>query len=99
MLEKIFIVSFIVFAIHATMEEGMIFEFVQKWYFKATKNWSEKKQEYWSKPLFACPICQTPYYGSAAYWLIYGNSWQEWLIVIIASMGVNTVFVKLFPDK
>lgn len=99
MLEKVFITSFIVFAIYATMMEGMIFEFVQKWYYKATENWSEKKAEFYAKPIFDCPICMTIYYGSAAYWLIYGNSWQEWLIVIIAAMGVNTIFVKVFPDK
>ena len=92
MVEKIFITSLIVMFIWATMWEGMIFGFVQKW---AEKHLLEVLH----KPLYDCPICSCPWYGTALYWLIWGNTWQEWLIVIFAAAGLNTVFVKLFPEK
>lgn len=90
MIEKIFIISFLTMFIWATMLEGNIFGFVR------TK-WFKNLPEYWQKPIFDCPICLCPYYGTALYWLIFGYSWQEWLIVIFCAAGVNTVFVKLFP--
>lgn len=90
MLEKIVITSFIVMAIWATMLEGMIFGIIRVWF----ANLAEKYQ----KPLFECPICLTPWYGSLVYWLLWGESLREWGIVIIAAMGLNTVFVKLFKD-
>lgn len=99
MLEKIVVISFIVYAVYATMKEGMIFGFVQKWWDKFTENWGKENADYWSKPIISCPICQVPYYGSVAYWLIYGNNWQEWIIVIIAAMGLNAIIVELSPDK
>jgi hypothetical protein len=91
MLEKILITALIVMFIWATMLEGMIFGKIRQWLAALT--------EFYQKPIFDCPICMVPWYGSIVYWVIWGNSWQEWLIVIFAAAGLNTVFVKLFPDK
>lgn len=90
-LTKIIITSLSVMAIWATMWEGAIFEFISEW---GEKHLPEKLQ----KPIYACPICMVPYYGSALYWLILGSNWIEWGIVIISAMGLNAVLVKLFPD-
>ena len=93
------IISCIVFAIYASMKEGMIFGVVNKWWDKLTKNWDEDKADYWSKPLFSCPICMVFWHGSAAYFLIFNESWQDWIIVIIGAMGLNAIIVELMPDK
>jgi hypothetical protein len=92
MIEKIIITSLIVMAIWATMWEEAIFDFVRKW---GEKNLSEKMQ----KPLYDCPVCMCFWYGSAFYWLYYRNNRAEWLVVVIAAMGLNAVLVKLFPDE
>ena len=87
--EKILIVTFIVYAIYFTMLRNMIFGRVRdlfKWV-----------PEFWQKPIFACSVCMTPYYGSVVYWLIWGNSVREWVIVVISAMGLMAVFVKMFP--
>lgn len=78
-------------AIWATMWEGAIFEFVRTW---GEKNLSEKLQ----KPIYDCPICMTPYYGTVFYILVYDFGFTDWLITVIAAMGLNAVLVKLFPD-
>lgn len=94
MLEKIFIISVLVFAINYTMKEGEIFGIVNRWF----ANLNERLKS----PLIECPVCQAPWYGSVLYWLIWGlwlrvATWQEWLIVVIAAMGLNAILVQLFP--
>lgn len=91
MLQQSFIISFMVMAIWATMWEGAIFDFIRKF---GDKYLHEKLQ----KPIYDCPICAVPYYGSLIYWLLFHVSWQDWAVTIIVSMGINTVFVKLMPD-
>lgn len=87
MLDKIIIISLIVIAIWSTMLNGMIFG--------KFGNWSDRVLPKWlNKPLSECVICMTMYYGSAAYWLIWGNSVKEWVIVVIAAMGGTAVFAK-----
>ncbi len=84
MIEKIVIVSLMVMAIWGTMLNGMIFGFLGNWIV-------EKFPEWISKPLCECNVCMVPYYGSVAYWLIWGKSGKEWAIVVIGAMGVNVV--------
>lgn len=91
LLMQAFIVSFLTMFIWATMLEGMIFGKVRVWF--------SNLKEFYQKPLFDCPICLCPYYGTAIYWLLFGNNWKEWLIVIFIAAGINTVYVKLFPEK
>lgn len=57
------------------------------------------------QPLFRCPVCMAPYYGTALYWLIpwqklelpAHNAW-EWVIIIMASMGLNSIIVRTFKS-
>jgi hypothetical protein len=91
MIERILITSLIVFAIWATMWEGAIFEFVRTW---GEKNLSEKMQ----KPIYDCPVCMCFWYGTALYWIVWGVSIKEYLIVVVAAMGLNAVLIKLMPD-
>lgn len=94
MLEKIIIVSFCVIAIWATLLYGMIFGFIGTWAQKLKKNGKPNIPAWLQKPLFDCVICMTMYYGSALYWIYWGESVKEWVIVVIAAMGITTWFAK-----
>jgi len=84
MLPKIFITALIVMAVYASMAEGMIFGKVRIWF--------ASLREFYKKPLYDCFICMVPWWGSAAYWIIWHKSWQEWFVVIGGAMGLNAVF-------
>lgn len=86
MLEKAVIIAFIVIAIWATMLYGMIFGFVRELF---------KLPMWLQKPIYECVICMTAWYGSIAYWLFWGNSVKEWVIVVISAMGIATIFVNI----
>jgi hypothetical protein len=82
MLEKAFIIGFMVFAIHYTMLPGEIFSKISDWLFNHIP-------ERLRQPLFACPICMVPWYGSVIYWLLWGTSLTEWIVVMITAVGIN----------
>lgn len=90
MLEKSFLVAFIVLAIHGIFYEGMIFGKVRQWL--APLNDKIKK------PLYDCCFCQTPWWGSAAYWIIWGNSWHEFIPVVLAAAGINFFISVFLPE-
>lgn len=89
MIEKIFIVSFIVCGIWACFWESMIFG--------SFRRIGGKWPEWLQAPIFDCPVCMAPYYGTIIYWVALGNDWKEWIIVILSSLGLNAIFIKLFP--
>lgn len=88
MTDKIFIVAFMVMAIYSTMLYGMIFQIVRMKLDKAP-HWLQKI-------IYDCPVCMCPYYGTAIYWLIWGDSVKEWVVVIVAAMGLCSVLIRLF---
>ncbi len=91
MIEKIFIISFIVFSCWAMMWENMIFGRIRELLADLNENIQ--------KPLYDCPICMQFWYGTAFYWIIWGVSVKEWLIVVFAGMGLNAILIKLFPPN
>lgn len=93
MLEKVFLTSFFVFGIWITMQEGMIFDRLGNWI-------KDKFPDYVYTPTAGCPICATPWYGSLIYWIVWGSSVKEWILVIIPAMGLATIIIKfLNQDK
>jgi hypothetical protein len=90
-LYKAFCISFIVIAIWATYWEHMIFGFVTKIGEKYLPEWLQK-------PLFSCPICLCPWYGTVIYWMFFPGPIAEYIVTIVVAMGINTVFVKMMPD-
>lgn len=88
MIEKVFICSFIVFAIWYSMQEGEIFGRLGRWL--------ENLPEWMHNPVFDCPVCMTPWYGTVIYWIVWGGSVKEWLVVIIAAMGLSAIIVKFW---
>lgn len=95
MIEKILIISALVFAIHYTMKEGEIFGRLGTWF-------EMNLPVAIHPPIFDCAVCMAPWHGTYLYWLIWGfwlktSSWQEWLVCVIAAMGLNAVINQLTP--
>lgn len=87
------VISFIVMAIWFSMQEGEIFGKLGAWMYNALPAWMHK-------PLFDCPICMTPWYGTAIYALLPGPFVVSyWWWAVLAAMGLNVIIVKLWPDK
>ena len=92
MLEKIIIISLIVFAIWYTMQEGEIFGKLGNLFNRILPAWMHN-------PIYDCPVCMNFWYGVPLYWLIYGSNWRECFIVAIAGIGFNCIITRLWPEK
>ena len=88
MIEKILITNWVVFAVWVSMTEGMIFDKLGNWF---DKNLPSDKLKHF---VFDCPICMASLYGSLFYWIWYGDSWKEWIVVILACVGLSAIIVK-----
>lgn len=87
-IQQAFVIFCIVITIWICMLNGMIFGKIGDYGDSHFPDWLKKI-------VYDCAVCQTPYYGSAAYWVLFGNGWQEWIVVILVAMGMATIFVKL----
>jgi hypothetical protein len=83
-----FIIAMIVLFIHACSWKGMIFEGVKKLI---------KPVGHIYKPIYGCPICMTPYYGTIIYLIFFKLSVLDWLLTIGAAAGIGVIAV-LFID-
>lgn len=90
MIEKSLVIAMFVMFVHSTTWNGMIFSRVADWF--ACK----PKLKWLQEISFGCPICACPYWGSLIYWVAWHNSILEWVLVIFAAGGINTVIVKLW---
>lgn len=90
MIQQIITIAFIVFAIWFTMQEGEIFAGLGKWFEKVLP-------EAVHKPVFACFICMTPWYGTGVYFLI--PLLPQWITIVIAALGLNAMLSKMFPKE
>lgn len=88
MIEKILIISFIVIGVWCMYLPTMILGWAGDWLDSHLPEWLKP-------PIYDCCVCMAFWYGSVLYWIIWGQSVKEWLIVIFASMGFNTIFVKI----
>lgn len=84
-LQRAFIIGLIVICIWACFLESMIFGKIR----------DIDMPDWLAQPLWNCPICMVPYYGSVVYWLVFKGSIIEWILVIMVAMGINTIFVKV----
>ena len=97
MIETIIMIALVVLFLHVTTWEGMINE------------WVANKADHWpewvKKPLFACPICMAPWWGS----VILGAMWAysrmkidplSWVLIVFAAGGLNAVLIYIISaDK
>lgn len=84
------IISLTVLFIHATTWEGHIFESI--------KNIIPPKGKLY-KPIYGCPICMTPWYGTAIYMIFFSGSFSEWLLTIGSAAGFSVIWVLLISIK
>lgn len=52
-----------------------------------------------AKPIYGCPICMTPWWGTIIYWLFIGESLKDWLITVGAAAGLGVVSVILLAIR
>lgn len=82
----------LVLSIWYTMQPGEIFG-------KLGLRFSQNLPKQLHQPVFECNVCMTPWYGSVLYWLLYGYGVVDWLITVIAAMGLQVGLNKLSPKK
>lgn len=87
-IEQGFIIFCAVVTLWATMLPNMIFGWIGDYGDKHFPNWLKAI-------VYECPVCSCPYYGSIIYWSIFGYGIEQWIVVILVSMGMATVFVKI----
>lgn len=83
-------ISLIILFIHATTWDGHIFSFV--------RNWIDEKKKI-AKPIYNCPICMTPWYGTALYLVLFKFSFLEWFLTIGVAAGFSVIYVLLIEIK
>lgn len=97
-MENSIIIALIIFAGHAMTWDGQIFAFVRKLI-------DEKKVI--AKPIYSCPICMTPYYGTILWFLFFRISYvvdagevvkiigsvSDWFLCIAPATGLSVVSV------
>lgn len=91
-IQKIIIISVIVYAIYYTMLPGEIFGKLGEWFERNLPHQIHK-------PVFACAICMAFWYGSGIYWLVWHKHWVEWLICAIGAVGFNALILRLAPER
>lgn len=93
MIEQIIIIALMVYAVHATMWEGMIFSFVSDWADKRLPGWMQS-------PLWACPTCMVPWYGSVLFLVLFpGWDLSSLPATLLGAMGLNAIIARLTVDR
>ena len=90
MVTHAFIIAMIVLFIHACTWKGMIFEGFKK---------ILKPEGHLYKPVYGCPICMTPYYGTIIYLLFFRLSFSDGLLTIGTAAGISVLSVLLIDIK
>jgi len=86
-MENSLIISLIVLFLHATTWEGMIFN--------AVKNVISPDKGWLYKPIYGCPICMTPWWGTLIYLIFFPFTWQGWLLTVGGAAGLSVIWVVL----
>ncbi len=72
--------------LHATTWEGMIFGKI---------NNIIKPESILYKPVYACPICMTPWWGTIIYLLFFHISFIDWVLTIGCAGGFSTLSLAI----
>lgn len=91
MFEKIFIVTLIVWGVHVLFWDSMILGFISRWLMY-------RIPVFIIKPLYACPVCMTPYYGTIVYIIMWKFDVADWGLTLFASMGLSGIIVSFIPE-
>jgi hypothetical protein len=82
-----FIISMTIFFGHASTWDGQINSWVRKIINEDSK---------FSNPIYNCPICMTPWWGTLMYIVLWGwGGWREWIATVGCASGIS-VFNVIF---
>ncbi|MBC7451513.1 MAG: hypothetical protein H7259_08505 [Cytophagales bacterium] len=90
MIEHAFIIAMIVLFIHSTTWKGMIFEGIKK---------IIKPEGMLYKPIYGCPICMAPYYGTILYLIFFRLSISDYVLTIGTAAGLSVISVIIIDIK
>lgn len=91
MVERIFVISLIITAIHVVMWEGMLLERLGK---RICSLLDRLHMSFLQKPLVTCNICMGGVYTLLIYPILYGWSW-EIIPTMIGVIGMNTLIAAI----
>lgn len=89
-------ISLIILFLHACSWKGMIFERIKK-IIPPEKYYIFGKDI--SKPIYGCPICMTPWWGTLIYWLFFAISIPHWILTILTASGLSVLYVVMIDLK
>lgn len=91
------IISLIVLFLHATTWDGMIFQKIKD---------VIKPEGMLYKPVYGCPICMTPWWGTLIYFIFFADfgvgTWgaiSDWLITIGMAAGLSVIWVVVLSAR
>lgn len=83
-MEKVLTISLIITAIHISMFDGMIFNFISLWLENRLPEWIQK-------PLFSCIICMGGVWTLILYPILYQHIEINTIFVALQVIGLNTL--------
>lgn len=87
-MSDLLIISLFVFGVWIVFQPNMIFETLGNTMGAILPEWV-------SMPLFDCPICMVPYYGTI-YFLVTAQAFHvEQIFVVIGAMGLNAILARI----
>lgn len=87
LIEKSLVIAFLVLGAASLLWDGMLLE-------KLRPKLEKVLPEFLHKPLFACAVCMTPWWGSLAYIILFGFDGLTMLSTIIIAFTINLILVK-----
>ena len=78
------LISLIVLFIHSCTWDGMIFARIKDYI---------KPKGMLYKPIYGCPICMTPYYGTLIYLLFINVSFADYIMTIGGASGFSVLWI------
>lgn len=84
MIAEALTISLVVLFLHATTWDGMIFEDIKK---------VIKPEGMLYKPIYGCPICMTPWYGTIFYFLFYNFTLVDYVSSVLGAAGFAVLWV------
>jgi len=96
MISNALIIAMIVLFIHSITWDGMIFEKIKDWI---------KPEGFLYKPIYGCPICMTPWWGTLIYFLLMNGNlatwqgWQAYLLTIGAAAGFSVISIVMISIR
>ena len=89
MLEHAAVISGFCWFLYAVTQKEMIFEWFPNWI--GSQKWFPQR---WRNPLFECPVCSCPWWGTAIYLILWHASIPDWIVTVFCAGGINYVVVR-----